>query len=71
LRGAGDTRVFFDNEKINELLRYEKALGRQLPHNICGLCLYDTNKLDRKKFIQVYNSHGHIISKDIVGKTVV
>jgi DNA-binding transcriptional ArsR family regulator len=71
LRGAGDTRVFFENEKINELLRYEKALGRQLPHNICGLCLYDANKLDRRQFIQVYNSHGHIISKDIIGKTVV
>ncbi len=71
LRGAGDMEVFFDNEKINELLRYEKAFGRQLPHNLCALCIYDTNKLDRERFIQVYNSHGHIISKDIVGKTVV
>ena len=71
LRTAGEMEVFFYNAKIKELLRYETALGRQLPHNLCGLCLYDTNRLEEGQTVQVCNCHGHLISKGIVGKTTV
>ncbi len=71
IRAAGEMAIFFDSAKTNGLLRYEAALGRQLTTNICTLCLYDTNRLDEKQFIQLINYHGHVISKDIFGKTTV
>jgi len=57
--------VFLNYAKSKELLRYEAALGRQLPPNLCGLCLYDTRRLDEEQLIQLNNSHGHSIFKDI------
>jgi len=65
LRGAGEMEVFFENAKIKELLRYEAALGRQLASNVCGLCLYDVNRLEEKQVIQLNKYHGHAIFKDI------
>ena len=65
LRGAGEMEVFFDNAKIKELLRYEAALGRQLASNVCGLCLYDTHRVDENQFVQLKKSHGHLILQDI------
>ena len=69
IRAAGEMEVFFNYAKTKELLRYEKSLGKQLTLNICALCLYDTNRLYENQFIQIVKCHGHIISKDIVGKT--
>ena len=71
LRIAGEMEVFFNYAKIKEVLRYEAALGRQFTADLCGLCLYNTHKLDEKQFIHLGNCHGHLISKDIVGKAVV
>lgn len=71
LRAASETEVFFDNAKTKELLRYEAALGRQLPHNLCGLCLYDANRLEKDHYFQICICHGHLISKGIVGKMIV
>ena len=68
---AGETEVFFDNAKSEELLRYEALLGRQFLFNLCGLCLYNTNKLEENKLIPLCNSHGHLISQDIIGKITV
>jgi len=68
LRAAGEMEVFLDNAKTKELLRYEAALGRQLDTNLCGLCLYDTNRLDEEQIIQLRKCHGHEIFRDIALK---
>jgi hypothetical protein len=69
LRGAGEMNAFFDYAKVNELLKYEAALGRQLSPNLCALCLYDASKLEEEQLIQLNKCHGHAISKDIALKT--
>jgi DNA-binding transcriptional ArsR family regulator len=68
VRAAAEMAVFFDHGKTDELLRYEAMLGRQLPFDICGLCLYKTNRLDEKQLTQLTKCHGHLISKDIAWK---
>jgi len=70
VRVAGEMDTFFNNAKVDELLKYEESLGRQLPLDLCGLCLYDIDRLDKEQFIRVCNYHGHMISKGIVGKTI-
>jgi len=69
LRGAGEMEVFFNYAKTEELLRYEAALGRQLPPNLCGLCLYNTQRLDEEQFLELNKRHGHLIFKGIAVKT--
>lgn len=71
LRAAGETEVFVDYAETKELLKYERLLGRQLTMDMCALCLYDRKKFDQEQFIQVCNFHGHLISKGIVGRTIV
>lgn len=68
LRGATEMEVFFNYGKSKELLRYEAALGRQLPPSLCGLCLYDTHMIKEQQFIQLNHSHGHSIFKGIAFK---
>jgi len=65
LRGAAEMEVFFDYAKTEELLRYEAALGRQLPPNLCALCLYETHRLDENQLAQLGKCHGHEILEDI------
>jgi DNA-binding transcriptional ArsR family regulator len=65
LRGAGEMEIFFDNAKVEELLRYEAALDRQLAFDLCALCLYDTHRVDENQFVQLKKSHGHLILQDI------
>jgi hypothetical protein len=65
LRAAGEMEIFFENAKIKELLTYEAALGRQLTSNLCGLCLYDTHKVDENQFAQLKKFHGHLVLQDI------
>jgi hypothetical protein len=67
---AGDSTVFISNGKSEELSRYEESLGRQLAFDLCGLCLYDENMLEERYLARVFNCHGHIISKGLLGKTV-
>jgi hypothetical protein len=71
VRVAGEATVFINNGRTEELLRYEELLGRQLAFDLCGLCLYDKNILEEGHFLRVFKCHGHIISKDLLGKTVV
>jgi len=71
LRAAAEMEVFFDYGKSKEVLRYEAMLGRYFASSICGLCLYDARRLDEEQFMQLNRSHGHLISKDIIGKTIV
>ena len=70
LRGAAEMEVFFNYAKIKELLRYEAALGRQLALDLCGLCIYDANRLEEKQVIKLNKYHGHAIFKDTAFKTV-
>ncbi len=70
LRGAGEMDVFFNYAKNRELLAYEAALGRQLSPNLCGMCLYNTHRLEEKQIIQLNKYHGHAIFKDTALKTI-
>lgn len=70
IRTAGETQVFFDYAKTEQLFEYERALGKHISLDLCGLCLYDTKRFDEEQFLKVYNCHGHTVSKDILGKTV-
>jgi len=69
LRGAGEMEVFFHNAKVEELLRYEAALGRQLAFDLCALCIYNTDWLDERRVIQLNKYHGHEILEDMALKT--
>lgn len=68
LHAITEMGVFFDYAKSKEVLRYEAELGRQFTNDLCALCLYDMNKLDMEQSIQLCSSHGHLISKGVVGK---
>jgi DNA-binding transcriptional ArsR family regulator len=68
LRAAAEADVFFDYAKTRELLKYEKMLGRKFTLNVCGLCIYDDDRLDERLFRQIVTFHGHVISKDIAYK---
>jgi len=70
VHAAGETAVFINNGKTEELLRYSEALGRQLAFDLCALCLYDKNILEERHIARVFNCHGHVISKDLLGKVV-
>ena len=67
---AGEATDFINAGLSEELLRIEESLGRQLASDICGICLYNRNILEERYLAQVFHCHGHIISKDLVGKTV-
>jgi DNA-binding transcriptional ArsR family regulator len=68
LRAAAEVDVFFDYAKTRELLKYERMLGRNFTLNLCGLCVYDDDRLDERLFRQIVKFHGHVISKDIAYK---
>jgi len=70
VHAAGEVAVFISNGKSEELFGYEESLGRQLAFDLCALCLYDENILEERCIARVFNCHGHIISKGILGKTV-
>ncbi len=67
---AGEATDFINAGLSGELLRIEELLGRQLASDICGICLYNRNILEERYLAQVFRCHGHIISKDLLGKTV-
>jgi hypothetical protein len=70
VHAAVEMAVFINNAKSKELFRYDESLGRQLASDVCALCLYDKNVLEEGFLTRVLNCHGHVISKDLVGKTV-
>ncbi|MCW3993196.1 MAG: MEDS domain-containing protein, partial [Candidatus Bathyarchaeota archaeon] len=63
LRAAGDMEVFF-NHSEKELFRYEAMLGRELPPNLCALCIYDQKLLDDKQVHHLTTCHSHLINRD-------
>jgi hypothetical protein len=67
---AGETADLINAGLSEELLKYDEFLGRQLVFDVSGLCLYNKNILEEEHFLRVLKCHGHIISKDLVGKTV-
>ena len=70
VHAAAEMAFSIDNSKSKELLRFEQSLGRKLASDVCGLCLYDKNILEEGFLTRVLNCHGHVISKDLIGKTV-
>ena len=68
--GATEMAVFIDNGKGNELLQYEKSLGRQFGLDVGGICLFDKKRFEEMDISQIFKSHGHVISEELVGKTV-
>lgn len=68
LHVAGEMDIFFDHGRTGEMLKYEETLGRRLPAGLCGLCFYDPAKLGKSHFPRLFACHGHLISKDVVGK---
>jgi hypothetical protein len=68
---AGEVAVFINNGRSEELWRYDELLGRQFAFDLCALCLYDRNVLKEKYLSRVVHCHGHMISKDLIGKTEV
>lgn len=70
LQVAGETAVFVDDGKVNELLQYEKSLGRQCGLDMCTICLYDKKSFEEIGIPQVLKSHSHIISEDLLGRTI-
>ncbi len=67
---AAEMATFIDNGKGNELLKYEASLGRQFGSDMCGICLYEKKRFEEMGISQVFRRHGHIISEDIVGRTM-
>jgi hypothetical protein len=67
---AGEATDFMNAGLSEMLLEFDELLGRQLVFDVCGLCLYDKNTLDERYLIRIFKCHGHIISKDLIGKTV-
>ena len=68
--GASEMAVFIDNGKGNELLQYEKSLGRQFGLDVSGICLFDKKRFEEMDISQIFKSHGHIISEELCGKTI-
>jgi hypothetical protein len=71
LRVVGEMDAFFDYGKVEELLKYEELLGRRFEMDFSGLCLYNTERLDDEHLSRICQAHGHVISKGVVGKTIV
>jgi hypothetical protein len=71
VHAAGEMADFINNGTTEELLRYEESLGRRLAFDLSALCLYDNNMLIERHVTRVINCHGHMISKDLIGKTEV
>jgi hypothetical protein len=69
--GATEMAVFLDNGKEKELLQYEESLGRQFGLDVGGICLYDSKRFEEMGISQIYKSHGHMISEEMCGKTIV
>lgn len=71
VHAAGEAAGLISNGKSEELLRYEESLGRQLASDLCALCLYNKNILEERYITRFFHCHGHMISKDLLGETVV
>ena len=67
---AGEATDFINTGLSEELLKFDELLGRQLVFDVCGLCLYDKNILEERYLTRVFHCHGHIISKNLLGRTV-
>jgi hypothetical protein len=65
LQAAAEMDVFFENSKTSELVAYERKLGRKFPQSICGMCMYDTPRLEPGQVMSLIETHGHGIFERI------
>jgi len=68
LRAVGETDIFFDYEKVEELLKYEEMLGRQFETDFSAICLYSSDRLSSEQFSRISSAHSHILSNFMVGE---
>ena len=71
LRVCGEAECFFTNNLVEELIEYEKAIGRKPKFPMEALCVYSLHRLDFLKETSIYEivkSHGCIISPSFAGE---
>jgi len=71
LRACGEMGCFFRHNLVEELIEYEKALGRKLKIPMAALCSYSldhTELLKGNSFYDLVKSHGHVVSPGFAGK---
>lgn len=66
---CGETEVFFDYSKTEELLMYEGGLGKSLGSSMSAICIYDNPRFYENIFETLTKYHSHIIYKNKAIKT--
>ena len=70
LHACGETGCFFRHNLVEELVEYEKAIGRRLKTPMTALCAYSLDHiglLEGNLFYDLVKSHGHVISPGFAG----
>jgi hypothetical protein len=65
LRGAGDTRLFFERGYVNELVEYEASLERKFTISFTPLCTYsrtDFDSLTPQQVTKLTDCHYHFVT---------
>ena len=70
LRACGEMGCFFRHNLVEELVEYEKALGRRLKIPMAALCSYSLDQIGLLKgnsFYDLVKSHGALLSPGFAG----
>jgi len=65
LQVAAEMDAFFDSAKTDELLVYERKLGRGVPQVFCAMCQYKASRLEPDQLVSLVEAHGHGIFEGI------
>ncbi|OGD56145.1 hypothetical protein A3K78_06205 [Candidatus Bathyarchaeota archaeon RBG_13_52_12] len=65
---SGEPGVLIENGFDEECVKCEESMGRQLPSDRYAICLYNYNIMKDNINNRILNSHGHIISKNLLGE---
>jgi hypothetical protein len=66
---AGESGVLIENGFTEECIKYEEIAGRQFSSDLYAICLYNQKKLSGVSSNRLFKCHGHVIIRDLVGKT--
>ena len=67
---CGEMGCFFQHNLINDLLKYEKSIGKTFKISINAVCAYDINniiQLEAKLFFDLIRSHNQVFSPSFSG----
>ncbi|MFQ5758961.1 MAG: MEDS domain-containing protein [Candidatus Bathyarchaeia archaeon] len=70
LHVCGEMGCFFRHNLVEELVEYERALGRRLKISMAALCSYSLDCIGLLKgnsFYDLIKSHGHVVSPGFAG----